>query len=419
MKCTNVVCLVRRIACLFFVLSLIFSAAAEEIPSNILHAMQWRLIGPHRGGRITSVSGVPSDPRVYYVGTPGGGVWKTEDAGQVWKPVFDQEHVASIGAVVVAQSDPRIIYVGTREQTQGNGIYKPTDAGATWTNSGLRETHVITGIVVDPRNPDIVLVATAGDHWSGTERGIYKTADGGKSWQKVLYKDPETGAPDIEVAPTNPSIVYASLWTRPEDPFSQDEPEKKKKQDAAIYKSTDEGSTWSAVEGKGLPTDAMGRIGVAVAPGTTGMRVYAIVTQGLFRSDDGGANWQRSTTDPRILGNAYFSRVCVDPKNANFVYVAQTSMDRSTDGSRTFEVWAGAPSGDDFHVLWINPAHTEDMILGVDQGAIISVDSGKTWSSWYNQPTGQFYHVSTDQHFPYYVYGAQQDSGTAAVPSRS
>ena len=419
MKHTNVECLVRRIACLFFVLTLVFPAAAEEIPNNILQAMQWRLIGPHRGGRITSVSGVSSDPNVYYVGTPGGGVWKTEDAGQVWKPIFDQERVASIGALAIAPSDPRIIYVGTGEQTQGDGVYKSTDAGATWTNVGLRETHVITGIVIDPRNPDMVLVATAGDHWSGTERGIYKTADGGKTWQKVLYKDPDTSVPDIEADPTNPSVVYASLWTRPEDPFSEDEPEKKKKQDAAIYKSTDQGSTWTAVEGKGLPTDAMGRIGVAVAPGTDGKRVYAILTQGLFRSDDGGASWQRSTSDPRILGNAYFSRVFVDPKDANFVYVAQTSMYRSSDGGRTFEAWQGAPSGDDFHVLWMNPAHTQNMILGVDQGAIISVDSGKTWSSWYNQPTGQFYHVSTDQHFPYYVYGAQQDSGTAAVPSRS
>jgi photosystem II stability/assembly factor-like uncharacterized protein len=419
MNYTDAVCLVRRIATLLFVLVVAVSATAQEIPSNVLQAMQWRLIGPHRGGRITSVAGVPSQPAIYYIGTPGGGVWKTEDAGQVWKPIFDQVHVASIGAVVVAPSDPRIIYVGTGEQTQGNGVYKSIDAGSTWTNIGLRETHVITGIVVDPRNPDIVLVAAAGNHWSGTERGIYKTTDGGKNWQKVLYKDTETGAQNIEAAPDNPSVLFATLWTRPEDPFSMDEPEKKKQQDAAIYKSTDEGSTWNAVEGKGLPTDPMGRIGVAVAPGSNGMRVYAIVTQGLFRSDDGGANWQRSTTDPRIVGNSYFSRVFVDPKNADYVYVAQTSMYRSTDGGRTFEAWQGAPSGDDYHVLWINPANPQKMILGVDQGAVISVDGGKTWSSWYNQATGQFYHVSTDQHFPYYVYGAQQDSGTAAVPSRS
>lgn len=418
MNFTNVKCVARIAVSLFFV-SVAASATGQDVPYSILQAMQWRLIGPHRGGRVTSVSGVPTQPAVYYIGTPGGGLWKTENGGQVWKPIFDQESVASIGAVAVAPSDPRIIYVGTGEQTQGNGMYKSTNAGLTWTNIGLHETHIITGIVVNPRNPDMVLVAAAGDHWSGAERGVYKTTDGGKNWRKTLYKDEETGVPDIAADPDNPSVLYASLWTRPDDPFSTDEPEKKKKQDAAIYKSTDQGSTWNAIEGKGLPTEPMGRVGVAVAPGTNGMRVYAIVTQGLFRSEDGGSNWQRSTTDPRILGNGYFSRVFVDPKNADRVYVAQTSMYRSTDGGRTFEAWAGAPSGDDFHVLWINPANTQNMILGVDQGAIISVDGGSAWSSWYNQATGQFYHVSTDQHFPYYVYAAQQDSGTAAVPSRS
>ena len=419
MNNTNVKCLVSRIAGVVLAVSLAISAMGQEISPSLLQAMQWRLIGPHRGGRITSVSGVPSQPAIYYVGTPGGGVWKTDNAGQVWKPIFDQERVASIGALVVAPSAPNVIYVGTGEQTQGNGVYKSIDAGLTWTNIGLRETHIITGMVVDPRNPDIVLVAATGDHWSGAERGVYKTTDGGKTWQKVLYKDEETGVPDLEADPDNPSIVYATLWTRPDDPFSVDEPEKKKKQDGAIYKSTDQGSTWNAVEGKGLPAEPMGRVGVAVAPGTNGMRVYAIATQGLFRSEDGGASWQRSTTDPRILGNGYFSRVFVDPRNANFVYVAQTSMYRSTDGGRTFEAWAGAPSGDDYHVLWINPANPRNMILGVDQGAVISEDGGNTWSSWYNQATGQFYHVSTDQHFPYYAYAAQQDSGTAAVPSRS
>jgi photosystem II stability/assembly factor-like uncharacterized protein len=416
---TNVRCCYRRSAAFFFILCIATSALAQEVPTGILQAMQWRLIGPHRGGRITSVSGVPTQPAIYYVGTPGGGVWKTESGGQVWKPIFDQEHVASIGAVGVTPSDPQIVYVGTGEQTQGNGVYKSSDAGSTWTNIGLRETHVITGIIVDPRNPDTVLVSAAGDHWSGSERGVYKTIDGGKNWQKTLYKDVETGVPDIEADPDNPSVLYAVLWTRPDDPFSTDEPEVKKKQDAAIYKSTDQGSTWDAIEGKGLPAEPMGRTGVAVAPGTHGMRVYAIVTQGLFRSEDGGASWQRSTTDPRVVGNGYFSRVFVDPKNADRVYVAQTSMYRSTDGGRTFEAWVGAPSGDDYHVLWINPANPQNMILGVDQGAVISVDGGNTWSSWYNQATGQFYHVSTDQHFPYYVYAAQQDSGTAAVPSRS
>ena len=419
MNYTNVACFVRRTASFLLVLSVAATVTAQEIPPNLVQAMRWRLIGPHRGGRVTSVSGVPSQPAIYYIGTPGGGVWKTESAGQVWKPIFDQEQVASIGAVAVAPSDPKVVYVGTGEQTQGNGLYKSTDAGSTWTNIGLRETHIITGIVVDPRNPEVVLVAATGDHWSGAERGVYKTTDGGKNWQKVLHKDAQTGVPDIETDPDSPSVLYASLWTRSEDPLDPDEEEKKKQQDAAIYKSTDQGSTWNAVEGKGLPTEPMGRIGVAVAPGTKGMRVYAIVAQGLFRSEDGGASWQRSTTDPRIRGNGYFSRVFVDPTNADKVYVAQTSMYRSTDGGRSFEAWSGAPSGDDVHVLWINPAHPLNMILGVDQGAIISVDGGNTWSSWYNQPIGQFYHVSTDQHFPYYVYAAQQDSGTAAVPSRS
>ena len=415
----NVTCPVRRITIfLLLTLTLAASALAQEIPPNLLQAMQWRLIGPHRGGRVTSVCGVPSQPAIYYIGTPGGGVWKTEDGGQVWKPIFDQQHVASIGAVVVAPSDPKVVYVGTGEQTQGNGVYKSTDAGSTWTNIGLSETHIITGIVVDPRNPDVVLVAAAGDRWSGAERGVYKTTDGGKNWKKVLYKDEKAGVYDMEAEPDHPGILYAALWDRPEDPFDPSEP-KKKTQDAAIYKSTDQGDTWNAVEGKGLPTDPMGRTGVSVAPGTNGVRVYAIVTQGLFRSDDGGASWQPSTTDPRIVGRGYFSRVFVDPRNSNLVYVAQTSMYRSKDGGRSFEAWAGAPSGDDFHVLWINPANTQNMILGVDQGAIISIDSGDTWSSWYNQATGQFYHVSTDQQFPYYVYAAQQDSGTAAVPSRS
>ncbi len=408
----------KRIFSSIFFLIFVSQLAAQQIDPAAIQAMRWRLIGPHRGGRITAVAGVPSQPAIYYAGTPGGGLWKTDNGGQVWKPIFDRVNVASIGAVAVSPSDPNIVYVGTGEQTQGNGVYKSTDAGATWSNVGLEETHIISGLIVDPHNPDIVVVAAAGDSWSGDERGVYKTTDGGKNWQKVLFKDAETNAVDLESDPDNPSILYAAFLHSVPAPFGA--PAKADTtQDAALCKSTDQGSTWKQVEGKGLPFEQMGRMGIAVAPGTNGMRVYAIVTQGLFRSDDGGANWQRSTTDPRVTGNGYFSRVFVDPKNANNVYVAQTSMYRSTDAGRSFEAWQGAPSGDDFHVLWINPTNTQNMILGVDQGAIISVNGGATWSSWYNQPTGQFYHVTTDQQFPYYVYGAQQDSGTAAVISRS
>jgi len=413
-------CLLSSIFLVTILLSLFALTApapAQEITPGLLDAMRWRLIGPFRAGRVTSVCGVPSQPNVYYIGTPGGGVWKTEDGGRVWKPIFDSVPVASIGALAVSPSNPQIVYVATGEQTRGDGVYKSTDSGATWTNIGLRETHVINGIFVDPHDPEIVLIGAAGDHTSGAERGVYKTIDGGKNWKKVLHTDTETGVADLESDPDNPNILFAALWTGAVDPFNPEEPTKG--QDAAIYKSTDEGSTWQAIPGKGLPTDPMRRVGIAVAPGTNGKRVYAIVEQGLFRSEDGGETWQRSTTDPRILGNYYFSRVFVDPTNANLVYVAQTSMYRSTDGGKSFEAWQGAPSGDDYHVIWINPRSDQDIILGVDQGAVVSVDGGATWSSWYNQPTGQFYHVSTDQQFPYYVYGAQQDSGTAAVASRS
>ncbi|MCU1307916.1 MAG: hypothetical protein JWN45_2611 [Acidobacteriaceae bacterium] len=396
-------------------------AMAQDISPDMYSAMKWRLVGPFRGGRVTSVSGVPNQTSVYYIGTPGGGVWKSTDAGQVWKPIFDSVPISSIGVVAVAPSNPNIVYVGTGEQTQGNGVYKSTDAGATWKSIGLEKTHVITGMVVDPRNPDIVVVAVAGDLSSAAERGIFKTSDGGKSWQKVLYKDNETSAVDLNMAPGNPKLLYTAMLHRqpPQPPGTPPNPNPVREQDAFIYKSTDEGSTWSMVEGKGLPTVPMGRVGVSAAPGNGNKTLYAIASQGFFRSDDMGANWTQTTKDPRVIGNGYFSRVFVDPTNANTVYVAQTSMYRSTDGGKTFDAWVGAPSGDDFHVLWINPANTQNMILGVDQGAIVSANGGSSWSSWYNQPTGQFYHVSTDNHFPYYLYAAQQDSGTMAVASRS
>ncbi|HEX8815336.1 MAG TPA: glycoside hydrolase [Terriglobales bacterium] len=394
-------------------------ASAQHVPAEYLNAMKWRMIGPFRGGRITAVSGVPSQPDVYYVGTPGGGVWKTEDGGTVWKPISDGIPVASIGALAVSPSNPSIVYVASGEQTPGDGVYKSIDAGATWVNVGLHDTHVLSGILVDPKNPDVVLVGAAGDYRSGAERGVFKTTDGGKSWQKVLYKDEHWSVVDLEVDPDDPKRLFAVLNKHPEDPFSSDDSDKEKEQDALVYRSNDQGASWTLIEGKGLPTEPMGRVGVAVAPGTKGKRVYAIADQGLFRSEDGGANWQRSTTDPRILGNSYFSRIFVDPHDARNIYVAQTSMYRSIDGGKTFEAWQGAPSGDDYHIMWFNSSDSRRMILGVDQGAVITNDGGLTWSSWYNQPTGQFYHVSTDQQYPYNVYGAQQDSGTAGVPSRT
>jgi photosystem II stability/assembly factor-like uncharacterized protein len=300
---------------------------AQQINPDQYSGMSWRLIGPFRGGRVTAVAGIPGRPAVYYMGTPGGGVWKTTDGGRVWKPIFDAAHVASIGALALAPSNPDIIYVGTGEQTEGDGVFKSTDAGATWTNVGLRDTKLITSVLVDPRNPDLVLVGALGQFGgTGTTRGVYRTADGGKTWNKVLYLDEKTGVVDMCMDPGDHRVVYAALW-RPNLNFGPPVPRKKdEKPDAAIYKSTDGGATWKQLDGKGLPDGNRGRIGVTVAPGDRGRRVFVIMDQGLFRSDDAGATWRQITKDPRVIGNFYFSRIFVDPKNADMVY--SLSLDR-------------------------------------------------------------------------------------------
>jgi photosystem II stability/assembly factor-like uncharacterized protein len=326
--------------------------------------------------------------------------------------------VASIGAIAIAASNPKIIYVGTGEQTPGNGVYKSTDAGATWTHIGLDDTRYISSIVVDPRNPEIVIVGVLGHPILSVSapspaRGVFKSIDGGKTWKKTLYKDDWAGVADLCADPSNPRMLYAALW-HPADWTAGEEPSKSR--DAWLYKSLDEGTTWSPLSTKGLPEGSWGRTGIAVG-GKLGRRLFAIIEPGLFRSDDAGATWRQITKDPRVVGSFYFSRVFVDPRNADTVYVMQTSAYRSTDGGQTFLSFKGAPGGDDYHVLWIDPQNSSHLFLGVDQGAIISLDSGKTWSSWFNQPTGQFYDVVTDNQFPYFAYASQQDSGTAAVPS--
>ena len=394
---------------------------APQYDPSLYSAMRWRLIGPHRGGRVSAVAGIKGDPAVYYIGLPGGGVWKTTDSGETWKPIFDQERIASVGAVAVAPSNSNIIYVGTGEQTAGNGVYKSTDAGATWTNIGLQATHYISSIIVDPRDPNIIVVGVIGHPIlglaaSGPDRGVFKTTDGGKTWTKTLYRDEMAGASDLCVDPGNPRVLYAAIW-RPRD-FHTDR-EAPPTRDAWLYKSTDEGNTWTELPGTGLPGEAWDRTGIAVAPGNKGRRVFAITGPGLFRSDDAGATWRQITKDPRVIGNLYFSRVFTDPGDADVVYVVQTSLYRSTDGGQTFAAFKGAPGGDDYHVMWIDPLNSKRMILGVDQGAIITVNDGETWSSWYNQATGQFYHAFTDNQYPYIVYAPQQDSGTAAIASRS
>lgn len=377
--------------------------------------MQWRLVGPHRAGRVTTVAGIPGKPAVYYFGTPGGGVWKTINGGRTWKPIFDEAHVASIGALALAPSNPDIIYVGTGEETVGDGMYKSTDAGKTWTHIGLNDVRYISAILIDPKDPNIVIVSARDYFVPGPARGIFKTTDGGRTWKKVFYKDEKTSVVDLEVAPDEPRTIYAATYNLQIDFANR----RALGVESLILKSTDAGDTWQQLSGAGLPATGRGTIGLAVAPRTTAKRVYAIINSGYFRSDDGGATWNRSTTDPRITGSTFFGKTYTDPLNPDVVYVMQTSMYRSLDGGKTFESYKGAPSGEDQHVLWIDPQDTQRMFLGSDQGAIISLDGGHTWSDWFTQPTGQFYHVVTDNAFPYRLYAAQQDSGSVAVLSRS
>jgi photosystem II stability/assembly factor-like uncharacterized protein len=390
-------------------------SVAQDISPDAYSGLRWRFLGTHRGGRITTVAGVTGQPNIYYAGTPNGGVWKTVDDGRTWKPIFDAVPVASIGALAVAPSNPNIIYVATGEQARGRGVFKSTDAGATWSNAGLAEEHFISSIVVDPKNPDIVIAGAFGSSVPTEPRGLFKTINGGKSWTKTLADtDGTSGVADIEAAPEDARILYAALNPPPGEPGQRDQAG-----DSRVYLSTDEGSSWKQAGTEGLPARGRGRIGLAVIPGTSGRGVFAIMNQGLYRSNDSGATWQKATKDPRILGSWYFSRVFVDPNHPEVVYVMQTCTYRSNDGGKTFFAFRGAPSGEDHHILWIAPDGSNRMILGTDQGAIISVNGGETWTDWLNQPTGQLYHVTTDNTFPYHAYAAQQDSGTIVVPNRS
>ena len=419
----------------FLVLCLAASSLlAQPFDTSLYRAMRWRQIGPFRAGRVTAVAGIPGNAAVYYMGTPGGGLWKTVDGGVVWTPISDSVPISAVGAVAVAQSNPNIVYMGTGDVSMvggsvnfGNGIYKSADAGKTWQHIGLEESEHICTIWVDPRNPDIVLVAALGRTYSKNEqRGIFKSTDGGKSWNKVLYKDDITGAVDMVFAPDNTKIGYAALMEHYTRPGGRGAIETTGY--AGVYKTVDGGDTWTQLT-EGLPGGRLGRIGVATVG--RGDEVFAIVAGGgfggggaaggaggLYRSGDAGAHWTRSTQDPRVTGSGYFSRVFIDPRNPDVVYVAQTSLYRSTDGGKTFSSYKGAPGGDDNHALWIDPTDSDRMIMASDQGATISMDAGKTWSSWYNQPTGQIYHLSTDNRYPYWVYGTQQDSGSVGTLSR-
>jgi photosystem II stability/assembly factor-like uncharacterized protein len=414
--------------------------------------LRWRMLGPFRAGRVDAVAGVVGRPNEFYFGHVNGGVWKTVDAGRVWTPVFDDQPVASIGALAVAPSAPDVVYVGTGESTPrdsmgyGNGVYKSTDGGRSWTHLGLEATQHIGKISVDPRNPDVVFVAAIGSLYaSNPERGVFRSRDGGRSWQKVLFHNDDVGAVDVVVDPSNGRVVYAALWNTRRPPWFVYAPSNGP--GGGLFKSTDGGTSWRQLT-RGLPAEGIGRSGIAVAPSRP-RRVYAVVDclvpepgaapapagggeeaappgqGGVFRSDDAGATWRRVSADPMLWGRGwYFEKIAVDPRDPDIVYVPNVAVNRTRDGGETWDVIRGSPGGDDYHQIWISPHDPDTLIVASDQGCIITRAAraadprDMTWSSWFNQPTAQLYHVSVDYRFPYWVTGAQQDSGAVAVRSR-
>jgi photosystem II stability/assembly factor-like uncharacterized protein len=399
---------------------------AQQFDSSLYSGLHWRMIGPFRAGRVNAVSGVAGQPDTFYFGSVGGGVWKTMNAGRTWTPIFDAASSASIGAIGVAPSNPNVIYVGTGEADMrdsiqyGDGMYKSTDAGKTWKHIGLENTCQIGRVIVDPKKPDLVFVAALG-HVYGPhpDRGVYRSRDGGATWQKVLFKNDDVGAIDLAFDPVNAQIVYATMWNVRRPPWFIYAPANGP--GAGIFKSTDGGGTWKQID-EGIPLENRGRIGISVSP-VSRNRIYAVVDAkdgGVFRSDNAGATWTRLSADKRLWDRGwYFEKITADPKNADVVYVMNTSTYRSADAGKTWTAIKGAPGGDDYHQLWINPDDPKRMIVASDQGAIVTVDGAATWSSWYNQSTAQLYHVTADYRFPYWITGAQQDSGAVAVPSRS
>ncbi|MBZ5513026.1 MAG: hypothetical protein LAN70_17910 [Acidobacteriia bacterium] len=408
---------------------LVFSvrAASQNIPPTLYSGMRWRMIGPFRGGRSLTATGIRGQRDVYYFGAVGGGVWKTTNGGRTWFPVFDAQPIASIGSLAAAPSDANILYVGTGEASIrsdisfGNGVYKSTDAGQTWRHIGLEDTRHIGRVLIDPKDSNIVVVAALGHAYGpNQDRGVFRTTDGGRTWQKVLFKDENTGAIDLAFDPDNSKIIYATLWNAHRPPWSTYAPIQGP--GSGLYKSTDGGTTWTQIKGGGLPAADWGRAGIATSRNV----VYVLLDTlngnegGLYRSDDRGATWRRVSNDRRIFGRQwYFGEVTADQNNPDVVYVPNVALYKSSDGGKAFAALKGAPGGDDYHFLWLDPDDTARMIVASDQGTVVSVDSGKSWTSWFNQPTAQFYHVTTDNQFPYYVYGAQQDSGTVATASRS
>lgn len=399
---------------------------AQTVAPALFSQLHWRNIGPFRAGRTVALAGAGGSSPVFYIGAADGGVWRTEDAGTVWEAVFDHEPVQSIGALDVSQADPHLVWVGTGESdirsdlSSGDGVYKTTDGGRTWQNMGLKDTRQISRVLIDPQDNNTVYVAALGyAYGNNSDRGVYKTINGGITWSRVLYKGPAIGAADIALAPGKPNILFAGMWDAHRAPWSQYGPTAGS--GSGLYRSTDGGKTWTQLEGHGLPEGNWGRSGVTVS--NDGRRVYALIAarrSGLYVSDDGGDTWVLRNADPRLTGRDwYFSRITIDPNNPDTFYIPNTALFRSTNGGRTITIVRAAPGGDDYHQLWIDPRNSSRMILGSDHGATISIDKGATWTSWYNQPTGQIYHVVTDDQFPYVVYGSQQDDGALGTLSRT
>ena len=412
-----------------FIFGLFISSSYAQVSTEQLAGLKYRMIGPHRAGRTVGISGVADQPNVFYIGVNNGGVWKTTDYGHTWKPIFDSENTGSVGDVAVAPSNSNVIYVGSGEGIQrpdlsiGNGLYKSSDAGKTWTNMGLHDAQQIGGISIDPKNENRIFVAALGHPYGpNKERGVYRSLDGGKTLEQVLYIDENTGAVQVLIDPNHTNIVFATIWAARQGPWENGAWDGEA---SGLYKSMDGGSTWKKIT-KGFPTtkeDGLGRIGFTIAPSNSN-RMYATVDAlkkgGIYRSDDGGESWYMLTSDGRLWGRGSdFAEVKADPKNEDIVYSANVVMWKSKDGGKTWEGIKGAPGGDDYHRFWINPNNTNIIAIGLDQGGTITVNGGETYSSWYNQATAQFYHVSTDNAFPYNVYGGQQESGSVGIASRS
>ena len=400
--------------------------ASANDDRSLFKELRWRSIGPFRGGRTKAAAGVPGQPGVFYVGAVNGGVWKSNDYGRLWQPIFDEQGTGSIGAIAIARSRPEVIYVGSGEGLQrpdlstGDGIYKSADAGKTWTHLGLRDGQQIPQIAVDANNPDRLFVAVLGHPYGpNEERGVFRSTDGGRSFQRVLYKGPDTGAVDLALDPNDANHLYAVLWQARLAPWENGV---FTGANSGLYESRDGGDRWTALT-KGLPTfeQGLGRIGITIAPSDP-RRMFATVQAdqgGLFRSDDAGQSWYKVTDNPLVVTRGDdFAEVKVHPTNPDIVYTASVVSWKSADGGKTFAAFRGAPGGDDYHRIWIDPEHPDIILIASDQGAIVTVNGGESWSSWYNQPTAQFYHVSTDNAFPYRVCGGQQESGSACVQSR-